>query len=288
MISFQTDDLASALRTLTKIVGTANTIASFEAINSETVKVSSINRGIGVGLYLPCKCSEKVGKTFCVDPAALLAAVAGRRDVSISIEASSVIVKAKGYTAELLTTSMDIDSILPDDVKKNNKIKISADLIKFISDSLGALSIKPMLSVESQLPVAVKATAKGVQMVCFDNWHLAYVATKKVTGDVAFSIPYNLLELLSKEFSGAALNVSITESSVFAYNKAFELSLPLPQADGNSIRPEEAFEVVATLKSADAVTVTLSSEDLLALSSNKFPFLENRVNVGRHRKKILR
>jgi hypothetical protein len=119
------------------------------------------------------------------------------------------------------------------------------------------------------MPVAIRVTDKGTMMVCYDNWHMAYATSKKVTGKLQFSIPVSSLALLSKEFQGKSYKVHLTDSALYAYNDSFELALPLPQSDSQNVIPaDEAFILAKSIRQQEGVKVLLASEDIKAISSN--------------------
>ncbi len=270
-ISFDTDQLVTSVRTLQKVAASGgNVLAHFKVVNSDTVQLSAINKGIGISLNVSARVGkEDKNKTFSVEPGALLALISGRKDVSLLINSSTVLVKASGYEAELVTSTVEIEDILPSDLKTSDKTKVGQDVVEFIAQSLPGLELKPMLNIDSFMPVAVRVTAKGAKMICYDNWHLAYTSNSKVTGELDLVVPYSALSLLTKEFGGMSFYMIATESSLYAYNKVFQLALTLPhQENQNKISPDDAFALVAKLKSSETVSLDLSSEDLRAVALN--------------------
>ena len=270
-LNFDTDQLTQAVKTVQKVVSASgNTLAHFKVINSDTVKVSAFNKGTGVGVNVPCRVGkEDRDKTFSVEPKALLDLLANRKDISLTINASTISIQAKSYQADLLTSSVEIDEVLPEDIKSKEKTKLSQDAISFISQSLLGLDLKPMLNVETFIPVAIRLTPKGAKAICYDNWHLAYTSDTKVTGELDVVLPYSILGLISREFGGSSFNMVITESSLFAYNKVYELALALPQQDSqNKIDPTAAFDLVTHMRKAEVVSLDLSTDDLKAVAVN--------------------
>lgn len=281
-INFDTAILEESIKTILRVTGAGagGILAHFQLVNSETVKLSTTNKGIGVALMLPCKVTKKSDvDTFSVDPVGMLAAISKRKDISIEATVSTVIITSGKYKAELVTTSVDVEPILPKDIKDSAKLKLSPETVGFIRDNLSAVELKPILSTDTFMPIAVKITSKGAKLICYDNWHLAYVFDKEVTGDIAFSLPQSSLSLLVKEFQGTTFSMVLNESTLFAYNKSFQLALPLPQQDAqNQISADDAFAYAASLKNEEAKVVQLSVEDLSSLAAN----MESVFRKGEH------
>lgn len=270
-LNFDTDILTQAIKTIQKVVaGTGNTLVSFQVLNSDTVKVSSFNKGTGIGINVPCRIGkEDKDKCFSVEPVALLSLLANRKDISLTIKSSTILIKANAYEAELLTTSVDIDEVLPEDLKSKEKTKLSQDAIAFISQALLGLDLKPMLNVDTFMPVAIRITDKGAKAICYDNFHLAFTSDRKVTGDLDVVLPYSTLTLLSREFGGSSFSLVVTESSLYAYNKTYEMAIVLPQQDSqNKIPKDAAFQIITDMKKMDTVVVTLATDDLKTLATN--------------------
>jgi hypothetical protein len=272
LVSLDKDILDSAVKSVVKIAGAGEAgLIFFKVMGPNLMRVSSVNKGNGVAIYFPCKVEKKSdNKKFAIEPQPILSAISNRKNVQLRLDESMVTVLAKGHKAELVTTAADAERVLPEEIKNgDNSMKIPHELIEFIRMNIDAIELKPTLETYSYMPVAVKVTEKGTIMVCYDNWHMAYVTTKKITGDIQFCLPVNSLSLLAKEFRGKSYKVNLTESALYAYNDSFELALPLPQQDAQNIIPaDQAFELAKTIRQQEGVTVLLAAEDVKTLSTN--------------------
>jgi len=142
-------------------------------------------------------------------------------------------------------------------------------LLEFLNNAITQVALHPILSVDNYIATAVRSTEAGTEVICYDNWHLAYVADKEVKGKIEFSLPLSSLDLLAKEFKGQKFSLLVTESTLFAFNDWFELALALPQQDSqNKLPAETAFDLAKSLRKMESTSIVLSAEDLNALSSN--------------------
>ena len=272
IVSIDTELLEAAIRTVVKVTsaGGANSIAHFKLIDG-MFQSSATNKGTGVAINIPCKVKEKSKHSgFAVDPASLLAAIANRKNIQLEIGGSTVKVVSNKYKAELVTTTAEAEAILPKDIREgSDTMKLPSALVEFIRENLAHIELKPILETYSYMPVAVRVTEKGAFLACYDNWHMAFVTNKKVTGNLKFCLPVSSLNLLTKEFRGKSYKMIATESTLYAFNDSFELALTLPQQDTqNVIPPEEAFNLAMQIRKEKGINVLLAAEDILSISTN--------------------
>lgn len=272
IVSIDTELLEAAVKTVAKVasLASANSLAHFK-IEGSFLEIAATNKGTGVALRVPCKVkTNSKHNMFNVDPYSLLAAVANRKSIILELGISTVKISADRYKAELVTTTADAEAILPKDVKNGpDSVKISQEIIEFIRGNLDQIDLKPIFEMDSYMPVAVRVTDKGAFMTCYDNWHMAFVLDKKVTGKINFCLPSNSLNLLVKEFRGKSYRMIATDSVLYAYNDLFELALTLPQQDSqNIIPPEEAYNLAMVIRREKGINVMLAAEDVKSLSAN--------------------
>jgi hypothetical protein len=269
-IQLDTEILSAALATISKVAA-GSSVAHFNLMSKDILQISASNKGTGVALYIPCSAKVKEAE-FSLEHAKLQAALSGKKSVEIEVGAGSIKLKSTRQAAELVTVTADKEKILPKGLKEGEAkgtLKIPGELISFIRENISEIELKPILETYSYMPIAVRCSDKGTIIVCYDNWHMAFATTKKITGKVEFSLPASALSLLAKEFSGRTYKMSITDSTLYAYNDSFEVKLPLPQQDSQNIIPaENAFELAMGLRKTEGVKVELAVEDMASLSTN--------------------
>lgn len=263
--------LEGAIKTVVKVAGPgAGGLIHFRQINENFMRISSVNKGTGAAVIIPSKITNKEGeKKFAIEPGTVMSAITKTKTVSIDVRESTILVSGQRHKLELVITAGEAEPVLPDDVKKGDSIKLSSEVIEFLRSNISDIELKPTLETFSYMPVSVKVTEKGTAMVCYDNWHMAFAVSKKVTGNLNFTLPATSLSLLVNEFKGKQYRVVLTESTLYAFNDSFELSLPLPQVDAQNVLPaEEAFQIAGQVRKQQGVQVLLAVEDVQALAAN--------------------
>ena len=183
----------------------------------------------------------------------------------------TVRVTSNKYKAELVTRTEEQEPILPKEIKEGKDlVKVPPAIVDFIRKYISEIQLKPVLSDYSFMPVSVLITEKGAMMACYDRWHMAFVSDKEVTGDFKLTLPAPSLDLLVKEFRGKSYSMQLTDTTLYAFNDSFELSLSLPQQDAqNVIAPEVPFNLAKSIyKNTEAGSIVLSTEDLMKVTDN--------------------
>lgn len=272
IVAIDTELLESAIKTVVKVTGVsaASSVAHFK-LTENFLQVSASNKGTGVAINVTCKIKEKSKHTtFSVDPNSFLLAISGRKNIQLEINSSTVKITSNKYKAELVTTTAESEPILSKEIKEGgDTVKLSPQLVEFIRDNLSQIELKPILETYSYMPVAIRVTDKGAFLSCYDNWHMAFVTNKKVTGKLNLCLPISSLTLLTKEFHGKSYRMIATESTLYAFNDSFELALTLPQQDTqNIIPPEDAFNLAMQIRKEKGIEVLLAAEDVMSISTN--------------------
>lgn len=270
MVSVTLDNelLNNALTTVKATLGQPGVI-HFDLEGKSILKVSGSHKGTGVALYIPCKASKSEG-AFSIDHTNFTAALTGRKEIEIEIGGNTINLKGKRYKAELVTVTAEREKVIPKKIREGEEgLKLSPELIEFIRSNISEIELHPILKTSSFMPIAVRSTKKGTIMACYDDWHMAFVISKKVTGKVAFSLPISSLSLLIKEFRGKSYKIHLTDATLYAFNDSFELALPLPQQESqNVIPPDDAFESAFKIRKQTGIKIVLSTDDMQSLAPN--------------------
>jgi len=266
--------LESAIKTVTRVVGSGATESAVHCslLSSHTLEIQATSKESGLSLKIPCKVIEKDKKeTFAIDPSTLLSAISKKKELEIGILAGSIKVSSNRYKAELVTSSLEREEVLPKEVRTGEKksIKVSQNVMEFIRQNIAAVELKPLLESYDQLPVAVRINGKGALMVCYDLWHMAFAKDKKVVGDMSFLLPLNSLSILARDFKDKSYKMRITDSALYAYNEVFELFLTLPQQDEqNTIPREKVFKTAVSIREQKGVPVLFPVSELQTTIAN--------------------
>lgn len=255
-------------------IKTLQRIAQVTSISVEVTKGNLLVTGTGNGnscaINLPCKVTEKSAATkFSIAADTLVNAVAKRKDIKVSIKETSVQVASSRYNVELLINQFEKIEVIPDDVKANKSLNLSSKFLDAIRTNLAKIELKPLLSLYDYIPIGIKSTDEGTFVACFDTWQSAFFFDKELTGKLEFTLPSNVFMTIAKEFKNQSYKLSITDSTVYAYNDNFELGIALTQTEGEQITLGHMLALYKSLKTdKSGVKIKLKTEGINQLIEN--------------------
>jgi hypothetical protein len=214
---------------------------------------------------------KKGEKAFLIDTNALLGAISRRKEITLTIKESSVMVASKGYSADLMVHAYEKLEVVPDEVKKDKGgFKLKDKFLKALRENLSKVELKPLLAMYDYVPIGVKATKdKGTFVACFDDFQSAFYIDKELTGNVEFLLPSNLFGMITRELKDQDYTMSITDTAVYAYNDIFELSMARPQTEGDQVTLDQAIGLYADIKKRkDFVDLKIQTEGIRSLLEN--------------------
>lgn len=167
----------------------------------------------------------------------LLGVLGKRTDLTVGLEGTALSITADRYVTTVLTMETSVIEVVPPDVLEGTdgivlKSKFMGELLKV----LPALELRPLLSTYSEVPVGVRATKNGTFVACFDFIQSASVHMPDLQGDFEFMLPsISQFTIMAKALSSQKYKMVITDTTLYAWNKNFQVSLSLPQQDGEQV-----------------------------------------------------
>lgn len=260
---------------LSSAIKTARSIVQVQLISLKVSKgflaIIGVGNGNSIKLTVPVHVVEKSEHSaFSVGADIILSAVEKRGELVIDISDSSVVVNSKRYQAELLIQPYEKVVVVPDEVKEDKGgIKLKDSFLNAIREQLPKMELKPLLAMYDYIPFGVKSTKKGTFIACFDFFQSAFYFDPELKGDVEFTLPSSLFSTLAKQFKGQNYKMSITDTTVYAFNENFELSIARPQTDGQQLTLDNMITLYEDLKANKIKTkLKLKKEGILALIEN--------------------
>lgn len=260
---------------LSAAIKTAKSIVQVQLISIKVSKgfasIIGVGNGNSVMLTIPVQVTEKSEhRGFSVGADNLLSAVEKRGELVLEVSDSSVIVNSKRYQAELLIQPYEKVVIVPDEVKTDKGgIKLKDSFLNAIREQLPKMELKPLLAMYDYIPFGVKATKDGTFIACFDFFQSAFYFDPELKGDIEFTLPSNLFSTLARQFKGQNYKMTITDTTVYAFNDNFELSIARPQTDGQQLSLDNMIALYKDLKANKIKTkLKLKKEGILALIDN--------------------
>lgn len=260
------DLLSDRLKTIDRLV--QSPVVSFE-ISNKILKISGQSNGSSCSLFCPAEIMDKSGvNTFSINLKVLVSSIVKRKKIEFDADENSIKLTSARWKAELLIQQFEEVVVVPEDVKKGKNLKIKPELLKLLSSVLGKLELKPLMSDQDGVSIGVLATDKGTFVACFDHYQSSYVFDKEVTGNITFSLPSAAFVLMSKEFKNEIYEISVTDRELFAYNDNFELSLSLPQQEGDRLSLDDVFTFYKALKDKEFIKIGVKTQGILDLITN--------------------
>jgi hypothetical protein len=245
-ISIDTPELSNALKLLKSLVEPS--LVSF-TVGKHFTKIVGSNKGNAMSVSIPTKVLESSENTsFSIDANALSTAIARRKHIDLEVGASEVLILSKAYRVELLIQQFDSQVVIPKEVKENKGLKIKQEFLNALQKRLSKIELKPLLSTYDYVPIGIRSTDKGTFVACYDFYQAAFFYDKEMTGKMDFVVPSNTFTSLAREIKDQNYTISITESAVYAYNEVFEISLAIPQSEGEQVKFDDMITLYKGLK----------------------------------------
>ncbi len=264
-IKIDSDLLAEKIKAITRVIQAQ--VISFE-VKDKRLYVSGQSNGNSCSMNVPVsvlKASKNT--TFSIQAATLIGAIAKRKEIEIDISENSLVIKASRFEAELIVQQFEPIVVVSEEIKTGSTFKIKEDILKLIAGSLNKIELKPLISQDT-INIGVWASKEGTFLTCFDFFQSSYLFDKTVTGNIKFSLPSSTFIMLSKEFRQEQYKMSVNDKELFAYNDNFELSVALPQQEGDTISIDDAYNFYKNLKDVKTRSIKLQTSGIANLLEN--------------------
>ncbi len=228
-----TSSVVTAIKEVQKVTNNAENL-SFE-FKKEGLSISSSASGRSIKLNVEGCEVEKIGK-FTVKATVILGIMKNRKELELLMKnENSVSFKSIGgkssYTGEIILVPYEEVIIEPQDT---NLIKLNSSSLGAVESLLNKVGIVSIYQTEV-IPLHISMSSTGMEASCYDNFHLAYSSDSELKAKPqSFSLPPDTLAVINSQAKAKGYSMSIGESVIYAYNKDFELKLPLEQSDTQS------------------------------------------------------
>ncbi len=256
-----TSSIVTAIKEVQKVTNNAENL-SFE-FKKEGLSISSSASGRSIKLNVDGCEVEKPGK-FTVKATVILGIMKNRKELELLMKNdNSVSFKSVGgkssYTGEIILVPYEEVTIEPQDT---NLVKLNSSSLGAVESLLGKVGIVSIYQTEV-IPLHISMSSNGMEASCYDNFHLAYSSDSelKAKQSQSFSLPPDTLSVINSQAKSKGYAMSIGESVIYAYNKDFELKLPLEQSDTQSgiSMAEKFMKSVKEVKPNNVISADLSN-----------------------------
>lgn len=268
-IKIDSDVLANSIKSLQRLVQAAT--VSVE-VKKGQFNVTGTGNGNSCLMTVPCTIEDKKGvASFSIDANVLLGAINKRKEVELTISDSSVVVKAQRYEAELLVHQFEAIEVVPKEVRESDGLKLKDKFMKALQANLPKLELKPLLAMYDHTLFGVKATKEGTFIACWDTFQMAFYHDKELSGKVEFTMPGNIFAMIAREIKDQDYQMSVSDTSIYAFNDMFELAIARPQEeDKNQPGLDNVISLYEDLKGRkkDFTGLKIKTEGIKALLEN--------------------
>ena len=235
------------------------------------------DRGKRMHLHIPAK--VEVAGEFTVLPTGLLGVCARRKELHLELteDESQVVVTSGKYTAEL--PLLPFQEIAIDPPTEGVEIEVENLELKMLNTACADAQLTaPYQEGAPQLPLLVRIGENGTEVVSMDIFHVAVIRVAGLKRDEPLDLllPSGSLTAVTSVAGDSAYDVILSDSTLYASNEQFTLSLPMMQIESSGLTRNHAAKLrKGAMDSADAaMKATVKIDDLNNILSNVYAVCE--------------
>lgn len=264
LITLQGTDLNQAIAHAVRVCPPTdgNLTFSFSEGRLEVSTWSELNRA---SILVPATVEGKKLKDVAVAIDTIKDATKGRDQINLEFDKSVVNVKAKGYKVTIpLVDAIEVDEL--DKVKAQEWV-LDPETLAWLKDAVSTVLLKPTELVTSFMPIAVRLTKSGGFVACYDKNHMAFLTTKKITGDFDLVLPSETLQTIVEVFKNQKVKLRVSNSRVEAKSKNASIVCALPSMEGFASL-DDSYQMAKDVKDSKFKEFTIDHSALLKFLDN--------------------
>lgn len=272
-------DLSQAINIVVRTTGCKH-IALKASKKGKRLILGGDDKGKAMLFSIPADVKEEGG--FNVTPEALLGVCARRKelDVSLNDDESLVQVRSGNYAADI--PLLPLSEIVVAAPESGIELEIANNELILLNNACAEAGLTaPYLDGSPHLPLLIRISESGTEIASMDTFHVACIKISSVTRDEPLDLllPSGSLTTIANVAGDAAYRVLLSESTIYAHNENFKLSLPMQQIESYNLTREHASKLRNTcLKGADdAASVVVAAEELRTILGNVYAVCEQGV-----------
>lgn len=265
-ISFKADSslFSAALTSVQKIIGDATLEVVDVVFGKDSIRMTAANpvKAISVSRSIPYaeRPNTKKGLSAAVNAPVLSGVCANRGEMSFVVEVgdkNEMSFKAsKGRYAgtSKLESPLGVDSPIPQEIREGESVKFGDEFRQIFLTTLTSISLTDLSLGVGELEANIRVKNKHMEVVVADVYHGVYVDIplgKNAPKNIEAHFPLRYVSTIKDFFLGEkSFSLSITDTTIYAWNDNVELALPLLKADRLHTIDEfkaEAFDDIKTV-----------------------------------------
>lgn len=212
--------IVEALQSITRVTGTD--VVSIR-LHKRVLKFSGSRASQHMTVFVPFEDTGSWAVT--VPKAALDSALKGRKNIEIAVVNNRLHLSDARFKAEYATEPYND---VPEKTSAN-ALDIGEDAQIALQRALSTGSLAPIF--EADTTFCAELSSEGCRFLCYDNLHFALVECGPVERNLSLVLPTRSFQTVVDTARGSAHSWSVTESAICAWNKHWEIVLPLIQGE---------------------------------------------------------
>ena len=207
---------------------------------------------------VPCEsCSGEL--TFGVSFDALKTILSGHETIKFSYANTMLVCTSANYRADLATCdAVEIEAFKNRELIKGEgkTLSINVETGKWLKNACGEVRLKVVEALSPYMPCLVHLDSKGAFVSCYDNHHLSFIKTAKVTGDLDFTMPCDTLYNVLSAFSGSPFKMELQSQQLVIKSKLMSIAMSQPASD-TYLEMSVLVKLINQAKESEKQTITV-------------------------------
>ena len=270
------NDLAAAVNIVVRTTGCKHISLQAHKKTNRLV-LQGEDRGKRMHLRIPAK--VEMAGDFTVLPTGLLGVCARRKELELEIneDESHVVVTSGKYQAEL--PLLPFQEIAIDPPAEGTSLEVENMELKMLNSACSDAQLTaPYQDGAPQLPLLVRIGEKGTEVVSMDIFHVAVIRIGGVSREqpLDLMLPPGSLTAVTSVAGDSAYEVILSESTLYANNDQFTISLPMVQIESSGLTRTHAAKLrkSATDGEDSAIKATVNWKELQNILGNVYAVCE--------------
>jgi len=273
-ITTDLDVLQKALDIITRVAPPVSEAVTFMSSKGKLRLFSQGELG-RCRVLVPC---EVVGDgEFAVPLEALKNAIKGRKKLNLSLANAMLSISSGAYKAKLNTVD-----VIPEDELDQEEVKtstITPEQATWLKQALRSVALRPTTILSSWMPVGIVINAKGAFVACYDENHMSWTRSSKVTGDLETVMPIETMAMLLDLFQATDFTISQGKAYMTIKNKLVTATLSAPKVDD--------LHSVADVRSRTQEAMKMKANEVQFVKADLSAFIDNaRAVIGKERPEL--
>jgi len=279
--TIQCEELSKALNNIKKALGVVEHVSV--VVSEKHVELGATNKISTCTFHLVNVQVEATGK-FTLPIEQFMGTIKSRKVMEFKLTDNSLKFRStegRSYNGDITTIPYEEIAIQLEEA--NLKIKLDGSKVKKFYELTNRVVLSGAYEDKTPLPIYLQIKEGGVKAICYDNFHLACVEDRTLHLGMEATVALLPASLATIEAvsGGSGFNLTLSSSSIYAYNKHFRLVQPLIQPDSGTEEDKvnNIEEFISDLMEKEATKAEVSKEDFDTIFGNAITFYSQGIPI---------